>query len=361
MQIGVAKESKNHEYRVGITPSGVAELTALGHEVLVAYDAGAVIGFSNQQYQNAGAKIVDNQQAFSAPLVVKVKEPSLTECELLHSDQVLFCYLHLATARPQAQRLQQRDVTAIAFETVTDDVGRLPLLTPMSEVAGRLSVQVGANALHAPNGGRGTLLGGVAGVAPARVVILGGGVAGSNAAYMATGLHADVTVIDQSVDRLRALSAEFCGRVKVLMASAQSIDSAIRSADLVIGAVLVPGASTPKLVARSQLETMLPGAVLVDIAIDQGGAFESSRPTNHDNPTFVEQGIVHYCVTNMPGAVARTATQALSNVTLPYIVSIAQKDWQQALADDHGFADGLNIADGKICHAGVAAALAQPS
>jgi len=231
----------------------------------------------------------------------------------------------------------------------------------MSEVAGRLSIQVGANALHATSGGRGTLLGGVPGVAPAKVVILGGGIAGTNAAYMAAGLQADVTVIDQSVERLRALSGEFAGRIKVLMATEDSIANAVGEADLIIGAVLIPGASTPKLVSRCQLKDMLPGAVLVDIAIDQGGAFESSRPTTHDAPTFVEQGIVHYCVTNMPGAVARTATQALDNVTLPYIVALAEKGWQQALEDKPGFADGLNISDGKICHTAVARALAQTS
>ena len=276
----------------------------------------------------------------------------------MHAGQVLFCYLHLATARTQASLLADQGVTAIAYETVTDHAGRLPLLAPMSEVAGRLSIQVGANALHATSGGRGTLLGGVPGVAPAKVVILGGGIAGTNAAYMAAGLQADVTVIDQSVERLRALSGEFAGRIKVLMATEDSIVNAVGEADLVIGAVLIPGANTPKLVSRCQLKDMLPGAVLVDIAIDQGGAFESSRPTTHDAPTFVEQGIVHYCVTNMPGAVARTATQALDNVTLPYIVALAEKGWQQALAEKPGFADGLNISEGKICHTAVAQALA---
>ncbi|NCF34042.1 MAG: alanine dehydrogenase [Proteobacteria bacterium] len=360
MQIGVPKESKNHEYRVGMTPASVHELTALGHDVWVEADAGSAIGFSNQRYESAGARVVSRDQAYAASLIVKVKEPSLQECEALGSGQVLFCYLHLATARPQAHKLAERGVTAIAYETVTDRAGRLPLLSPMSEVAGRLSIQVGANALHVTNGGRGTLLGGVAGVAPAKVVILGGGMAGTNAAYMATGLQADVTVIDQSVERLRALSAEVSGRIKVLMASTDSIACAVRDADLVVGAVLVPGASTPKLVSRNQLSEMLPGAVLVDIAIDQGGAFESSRPTTHDNPTYIEQGIVHYCVTNMPGAVARTATQALNNVTLPYVVDIAQKGWHQALADNPGFAAGLNINDGQICHAAAAEALAQP-
>ena len=361
MQISVPKESKNHEYRVGMTPGSVQHLTRLGHEVWVQTSAGSAIGFSDAQYQHAGAVIVNADQAFAAPLVIKIKEPSVKECSRLHAGQVLFCYLHLATARTQASLLADQGVTAIAYETVTDHAGRLPLLAPMSEVAGRLSIQVGANALHATSGGRGTLLGGVPGVAPAKVVILGGGIAGTNAAYMAAGLQADVTVIDQSVERLRALSGEFAGRIKVLMATEDSIANAVGEADLIIGAVLIPGASTPKLVSRCQLKDMLPGAVLVDIAIDQGGAFESSRPTTHDAPTFVEQGIVHYCVTNMPGAVARTATQALDNITLPYIVALADKGWQQALADKPGFADGLNISDGKICHTAVARALAQTS
>ena len=358
MRIGVPKETKNHEYRVGLTPSSVRQLVQLGHEVWVETEAGSAIGFSNEDFVHAGAKIVDTEQAFSAPLVIKVKEPQLDECARLSADQILFCYLHLATAKPQAEALIERGITAIAYETVTDSTGRLPLLAPMSEVAGRLSVQAGATALQVTNGGRGTLLGGVPGVAPAKVTILGGGIAGTNAAQMAIGLHADVTVIDQSTERLRALASEFSGRIKVLKATPDTIAHTVCESDLVIGAVLVPGARTPKLVRREQLKDMLPGAVLVDIAIDQGGAFESSRPTCHDTPTFIENGIVHYCVTNMPGAVARTATQALNNVTLPYVLNLAERGWRCAFAEDPGFAQGLNVSAGKIRHTAVAEALA---
>ena len=358
MRIGVPKETKNHEYRVGLTPSSVRQLVQLGHEVWVETEAGSAIGFSNEDFVHAGAKIVDTEQAFSAPLVIKVKEPQLDECARLSADQILFCYLHLATAKPQAEALIERGITAIAYETVTDSTGRLPLLAPMSEVAGRLSVQAGATALQVTNGGRGTLLGGVPGVAPAKVTILGGGIAGTNAAQMAIGLHADVTVIDQSTERLRALASEFSGRIKVLKATPDTIANTVCESDLVIGAVLVPGASTPKLVPREQLKDMLPGAVLVDIAIDQGGAFESSRPTCHDTPTFIENGIVHYCVTNMPGAVARTATQALNNETLPYVLNLAERGWRCAFAEDPGFAQGLNVSAGKIRHTAVAEALA---
>ena len=263
MRIGVPKETKNHEYRVGLTPSSVRQLVQLGHEVWVETEAGSAIGCSNEDFVHAGAKIVDTEQAFSAPLVIKVKEPQLEECARLSADQILFCYLHLATAKPQAEALIERGITAIAYETVTDSTGRLPLLAPMSEVAGRLSVQAGATALQVTNGGRGTLLGGVPGVAPAKVTILGGGIAGTNAAQMAIGLHADVTVIDQSTERLRALASEFSGRIKVLKATPDTIANTVCESDLVIGAVLVPGASTPKLVRREQLKDMLPGAVLV--------------------------------------------------------------------------------------------------
>ena len=358
MRIGVPKETKNHEYRIRLTPSSVRHLVDLGHEIWVEADAALAIGYNNDDFIQAGAKIVDTDQAFSTPLVVKVKEPQLTECKHLLAEQVLFCYLHLATAQPQANELLHRGVTAIAYETVTDASGRLPLLAPMSEVAGRLSVQAGATALQVTNGGRGTLLGGVPGVAPAKVTILGGGIAGTNAAQMAIGPHAEVTVIDQSTDRLRALAKEFSGRIKVLMATPDTIANSAFESDLIIGAVLVPGASTPKLIRRDQLRDMLPGAVLVDIAIDQGGTFESSRPTTHDTPTFIEDGIVHYCVTNMPGAVARTATQALNNVTLPYVARLAERGWRRALSNDQGFAQGLNISAGEIRHPAVAEALA---
>ena len=357
MRIGVPKETKIHEYRVGLTPANVNELTNAGHEVWLETEAGTSIGFDNDQYIRAGAKIVDTQAAFTPELIVKVKEPSLAECARLSAEQVLFTYLHLAADQPQTQALMQSGVTAIAYETVEDSAGRLPLLSPMSEVAGRMSIQVGAYALQKASGGRGTLLGGVPGVAPGKVVILGGGMAGTNAAYMAVGMHADVTVIDKSVDRLRALSSEFAGRAKVLMASRENIAETVRVADLVVGAVLVPGASAPKLVDHKLLGEMLPGAVLVDISIDQGGTFASSRPTTHDAPTYIEQGIVHYCVTNMPGAVARTSTQALNNVTLPYVLAIADNGWQAALAADAGFAKGLNVSAGRIRHAAVAKSL----
>ncbi len=360
MRIGVPKESKVHEYRVGLTPASVLELTAAGHEVWVERDAGLGIDFTNAAYEAAGARIVDVDAAFSAEMVVKVKEPSLAECARLQRGQILFTYLHLAAAQEQAHALMERGVIAIAYETVEDAMGRLPLLSPMSEVAGRMSIQVGAAALQKASGGRGTLLGGVPGVAPGKVVILGGGMAGTNAAYMAVGLQADVTILDKSVDRLRALSTEFAGRAKVLMASRENVAEAVRAADLVVGAVLVPGASAPKLVDRKLLGEMQPGAALVDISIDQGGCFESSRPTSHDNPTYIEEGIVHYCVTNMPGAVARTSTLALNNVTLPYVTALADKGIARAFADDKGFAKGLNVSDGRIRHAAVAEALGLP-
>ncbi len=361
MLIGVPKETKTHEYRVGLTPDSVAELTAAGHTVQVEKAAGVGVGYSDEDYAKNGARLVSRDCAFNSSLVVKVKEPSLQECALLKRGQVLFTYLHLAAAEAQAKALLANGVTAIAYETVQDEHGGLPLLSPMSEVAGRMSVQVGAHALQKASGGRGTLLGGVPGVAPGKVVILGGGMAGTNAAYMATGLQAEVTILDKSVARLRALATEFAGRARVLMASRENVHTAVRTADLVIGAVLVPGARAPKLIDRNLLRQMLPGAALVDISIDQGGCFETSRPTSHDNPTYIEEGIVHYCVTNMPGAVARTATQALNNVTLPYVRALADKGWQTALREDPGFAGGLNLHAGAVCHPQVAAALGLPA
>lgn len=357
MHIGVPKETKNHEYRVGLTPASVAELTTEGHQVSVEAGAGASIGFSDAEYSQAGAKLVDVDAAFAAELIVKVKEPSLAECDRLGAGQILFTYLHLAAAQPQAHALMNSGCTAIAYETVENAAGQLPLLSPMSEVAGRMSIQVGANALMKSAGGRGTLLGGVPGVAPGKVVILGGGMAGTNAAYMACGMQADVTILDKSVDRLRALNQEFAGRAKVLMASRENVATAVRAADLVVGAVLIPGAAAPRLIDRNLLGQMHTGSVLVDISIDQGGCFETSRPTTHDDPTFVEQGVVHYCVTNMPGGVARTSTEALNNVTLPYVLAIASQGWQQAMADDAGFAKGLNVDAGRLAHPAVAEAL----
>jgi len=357
MRIGVPREIKIHEYRVGLTPASVAELTAAGHSVVVEAGAGAAIGYGDEQYESAGARIGTVGDAFAADLVVKVKEPQLEECRRFRPGQVLFTYLHLAADKPQAEALMRAGVTAIAYETVTSPLGGLPLLTPMSEVAGRMSVQVGAYALQKANGGRGMLLGGVPGVAPAKVVILGGGIAGANAATMACGLQADVTILDKSVPRMTWLSDHFQGRARVLMASALNVREQVLAADLVIGAVLIPGAAAPRLVSREMVRDMHDGAAMVDISIDQGGCFETSRPTSHDEPTYVEEGVVHYCVTNMPGAVARTATIALNNVTLPYVQRLADAGWQAALAEDEHFAAGLNVHDGKIMHGEVADAL----
>jgi alanine dehydrogenase len=360
VRIGVPKEIKVHEYRVGLTPAAVRELCAEGHTVVVEHDAGVAIGFADADYMAAGADIGDVDSAFAADLIVKVKEPQLHECARLREGQILFTYLHLAADRPQAEALMRSGVTAIAYETVTSDSQGLPLLTPMSEVAGRMSIQVGAAALEKSRGGRGTLLGGVPGVAPAKVVVLGGGVAGTNAATMAIGLQADVTILDRSVSRLRWLADHFEGRARLLMATGANVEAAVLEADLVIGAVLIPGAAAPRLVTREMVKAMHTGAALVDISIDQGGCFETSRPTTHANPTYIDEGVVHYCVTNMPGAVARTSTLALTNVTLPYVKALAAKGWSRALAEDSHFADGLNVHCGAIRHPEVAAALNIP-
>lgn len=357
MRIGVPKEVKVHEYRVGLSPNSVAELTALGAEVVVEAGAGAGVGFGDGDYRKAGAQVGTVEDAFAAELIVKVKEPLLNECARLRLGQTLFTYLHLAANEPLTQALLRSGATAIAYETVQDGGGVLPLLRPMSEVAGRMSVQVGACALQKASGGRGVLLGGVPGVAPAKVVILGGGVAGAQAAHMAVGLQADVSILDKSVSRLCVLSEQFAGRARVLMASPQTVRQEVLAADLVVGAVLVPGAAAPKLVSRDLVLQMREGAVMVDIAIDQGGCFETSRPTTHDAPTYVEEGVVHYCVTNMPGAVARTATLALNNVTLPYVKALAEGGWRRAFKEDAGFAAGLNVHNGEVCHPKVAESL----
>ena len=361
MRIGVPKEIKNHEYRVGLVPSGVHELTAAGHEVFVQTTAGAGIGCDDDEYIAAGAKILAGaKEVFDvAELVVKVKEPQLAECRMLRPGQLLFTYLHLAADAEQAKALMASGATAIAYETVTAPDGSLPLLTPMSEVAGRMSVQVGAASLQKANGGLGVLLGGVPGVAPAKVVILGGGVSGTNAAEMAVGMRADVTVVDRSLKRLRELDAIFGGQLKTVASTAQAIEALVTSADLVVGAVLVAGAAAPKLVTRAMVRKMKPGAVMVDISIDQGGCFETSRPTTHTEPTFVVDGVVHYCVTNMPGAVPRTSTFALTNATLPYVKALAQHG-VQALALDPHLANGLNIHVGGVTHAAVARDLGLP-
>lgn len=357
MRIGVPREIKVHEYRVGLTPASVGELTSRGHQVVVEQGAGEGIGFSDADYLEAGAVTGTVEQAFDADLVVKVKEPQLEECARLKQGQVLFTYLHLAADRPQAEALMASGATAISYETVVAADGSLPLLTPMSEVAGRMSIQVGAYALQKASGGRGTLLGGVPGVAPGKVVILGGGIAGTNAAEMAVGLQADVTILDKSVPRLKWLSEHFGVRARVLMASQQNVLESVLAADLVIGAVLIPGAAAPRLVTREMVREMADGAAMVDISIDQGGCFETSRPTTHDAPTYVEEGVVHYCVTNMPGAVARTSTLALNNVTLPYVLRLAEQGWRDSFAADAGFAAGLNVHEGAIMHPRVAEAL----
>ncbi|MBS1190456.1 MAG: L-alanine dehydrogenase [Rhodocyclaceae bacterium] len=362
MRIGIPKEIKNHEYRVGMTPGSVRELVAHGHQVVVQKTAGAAIGLDDDLYEAAGAEVVDGpEEVFArAELIVKVKEPQPDECRLLRSDQVLFTYLHLAPDPRQTKLLLESGVTAIAYETVTGPGGHLPLLAPMSEVAGRMSIQAGAACLEKSKGGAGLLLGGVPGVAPARVAILGGGVVGYNAALMAIGLGADVTVIDRSVDRLRHLDALFGARVRTLYSTAETVETSVTGADLTIGAVLIPGAAAPKLVSRNMLTEMRPGSVLVDVSIDQGGCFETSHPTTHTDPTYVVNEVVHYCVTNMPGAVARTSAFALNNATLPFVLALAGKGWRQALLDDPHLRNGLNVHAGAVTCPPVAEALGYP-
>ena len=356
MKIGVPQEIKVHEYRVGMVPAGVRELVNAGHSVVVQTGAGTGIGFGDTDYKAAGASIAASAaDVFAyADMIVKVKEPQSSECKLLKAGQLLFTYLHLAADKAQAQGLIDSMATAIAYETVTAADGSLPLLTPMSEVAGRMSVQVGATSLQKANGGFGVLLGGVPGVPPAKVVVLGGGVSGTHAAEMAVGMGADVTVVDRSVKRLRELSALYGNRLKTAYSTAHTIEELVHDADLVIGAVLIAGAAAPKLVSRAMVKSMKTGAVLVDIAIDQGGCFETSRPTTHAEPTYIVDGVIHYCVTNMPGAVPRTSTVALTNATLPYIRSLADLGWQAALARDPGLARGLNVHNGQITHEAVA-------
>jgi alanine dehydrogenase len=359
MRIGVPKEIKVHEYRVGLVPAGVRELVAAGHEVLVETAAGNGIGVDDAQYRAAGAQIAAHAAEIfeRAEMIVKVKEPQPVEYQALRPGQVLFTYLHLAADPAQAKGLMKSGATAIAYETVTAPNGSLPLLTPMSEVAGRMSIQVGAASLQKANGGFGVLLGGVPGVPPAKVVILGGGVSGTHAAEMAVGLRADVTVVDRSVNRLRELSAMFGSTLRTAYSTTETIEQLVRDADLVIGAVLVTGAAAPKLVTRAMLKTMKPGTVLVDISIDQGGCFETSRPTTHAEPTFVVDGVIHYCVANMPGAVPRTSAIALTNATLPYVRALADLGWQAAFRRDPGLAAGLNVHAGEITHDAVAKAL----
>jgi alanine dehydrogenase len=359
MRIGVPKEIKTHEYRVGLTPAAVRELTRHGHAVMVQTGAGSGIGCPDQAYVEAGAVIAaDAPELFAqCGLIVKVKEPQPSEFGLLRQGQVLFTYLHLAPDPAQARALLDSKVTAIAYETVTDAKGGLPLLAPMSEVAGRMSIQVGAHCLEKEQGGAGVLLAGVPGTRPGHVAVLGGGVVGTNAARMAVGLGAKVTVIDKSLPRLTQLDEMFAGRVETAYATLDAIEAAVADADLVVGAVLIPGAAAPKLVTRAMVAAMRPGSVLVDVAIDQGGCFETSRPTSHAAPTFVEEGCVHYCVTNMPGAVARTSALALGHATLPFVVALADKGPARALAEDPHLLAGLNAFDGRITHRAVAIAL----
>ncbi|MCO6419363.1 alanine dehydrogenase [Siccirubricoccus sp. KC 17139] len=359
MLIGVPREVKNHEYRVGLVPASVRELTSRGHRVLVETGAGAGIGFPDATYAAAGAAIAPNAaQIFAtAELVVKVKEPQPAEWQQLRPGQILFTYLHLAPDPEQTRGLLESRCTAIAYETVTSPEGGLPLLAPMSEVAGRMAVQVGARCLEKELGGAGILLSGVPGVPGARVAILGGGVVGSNAARIAAGMRARVVVLDRSPRVLDALDREFGGQVATLFATAEAVEQAVTEADLVIGAVLVPGAAAPRLVTRAMLGAMRPGSVLVDVAIDQGGCFETSRPTTHAEPTYVVDGIIHYCVTNMPGAVARTSAVALNNATLPFVVQLAELGFPGALAANPHLAQGLNLQAGRIVHPAVAAAM----
>ncbi len=356
MRIGCPKEIKVQEYRVGLTPESAAELVRAGHEVLIETGAGEGIGAPDARYQQIGARIAPGAEAVFAEsdLVVKVKEPQARECAMLRPEQTLFTYLHLAPDPDQAKALMASGATAIAYETVTDASGRLPLLKPMSEVAGRMSVQVGAHYLDKTHGGRGVLMGGVPGVRPADVVILGAGVAGYNAAQIAVGMRARVTVFDKNPARLEELDREFNGRLETVYSTRAAVEDAVFEADVVIGAVLVPGAAAPKLVTRQMLKDMRSGAVLVDIAIDQGGCFETSKATTHDNPVFVVDTIIHYCVANMPGAVARTSAFALNNATLPFTLALANKGAHQALIDDPHLAAGLNVHAGAIAHAAVA-------
>ena len=359
MKIGVPKEIKIHEYRVGLVPGSVRELIASGHDVVVQKSAGEGIGISDEDYVAVGAKILDTaEQVFNAAdMIVKVKEPQLNECAMLREGQILFTYLHLAADPEQAQALQKSGAVAIAYETVTADNGSLPLLTPMSEVAGRMSIQVGASTLQKANGGMGVLLGGVPGVEPAKVVVIGGGVAGTNAAEMAVGLKAEVVVLDRNMNRLRELQFAFGNQIKAIYSTAQTIERHVMDADLVIGSVLVAGDAAPKLVTRDMVSRMRKGSVMVDISIDQGGCFETSKPTTHAEPTYEVDGVVHYCVTNMPGAVARTSTLALNNATLPFVRALANKGWEKALAEDEHLARGLNVKGGQITHDAVARAL----
>ena len=356
MKIGLPKEIKDNEYRVGLTPAGVQALSDAGHELFVQKTAGEGSGFADEQYVNAGATMLETADEVwqTGDMIVKVKEPVAPEYPRMRENQLLFTYLHLAPEFELTKQLLKRKVTGVAYETITDKRGRLPLLTPMSEVAGRMAVQVGATYLEKMNGGRGILLGGVPGVPAANVVIIGGGVVGTEAAKMAVGLGAHVTIIDKNLDRLRELDDIFLSKVQTLASSRYAIEEAISHADLVVGGVLIPGAAAPKLVTREMLKVVPKGAVLVDVAVDQGGCFETTHATTHSNPTYYEEGVLHYCVANMPGAVPRTSTFALTNATLPYALDLANKGFERAIAEDEGLKEGVNTYAGKLTYEAVA-------
>ncbi|MEW9796955.1 alanine dehydrogenase [Alteromonas sp. CYL-A6] len=361
MLVGVPKEIKNHEYRVGLTPAAVKEFVSHGHDVMVETNAGTAIGFTDEMYIEAGASIAPSAQNIfaEAELIIKVKEPQPNECKQLRKGQTLYTYLHLAPDPTQTELLVASGATCIAYETVTDNSGGLPLLAPMSEVAGRMSVQAGAHYLEKAHGGSGTLLGGVPGVAPGKVLVIGGGVVGTNAAKMALGLGADVTILDRSLPRLRQLDDIFRGQVKTVYSSLDAIEYYSSKADLVVGAVLIPGAAAPKLLNRDHIKAMKPGSVLVDVAIDQGGCFETSKATTHQDPVYIVDDVVHYCVANMPGGVARTSTMALNNATMPFGLALANKGPKQAMLDDKNLLAGLNVHEGKVTYKAVVDALGE--
>ena len=362
MKIGCVKEIKAQEFRVGLTPSATKEAILHGHTVYIEKSAGIGSGFEDDEYLNVGARIIDTADEIfqTCDMIVKVKEPQAQERKMLRSGQILFTYLHLAPDMPQTKDLLESGCTAIAYETVTDRRGGLPLLAPMSEVAGKLAPQVGSWTLQKANGGRGVLMGGVPGVSPAKVIVIGGGVVGTHAAKVSAGMGADVTVLDRSLERIRYLDDVFSASFKCEFSSSANIARLIQEADMVIGAVLIPGASAPKLISKSQLSSMKPGSVLVDVAIDQGGCFETSRATTHADPIYEVDGVVHYCVANMPGAVARTSTEALGNSTLPYMLELANKGWKRACSENPHLANGLNVHDGKVTYQAVADALGLP-
>ena len=356
MLIGVPKEIKNHEYRIGLTPAGARELVNNGHQVMVQKDGGKAIGLTDDLYKKAGAEIVETAKEIfeRAEMIIKVKEPQPVECAMLRKGQVLYTYLHLAPDPEQTKALVASGATCIAYETVTDRKGGLPLLAPMSEVAGRMSIQAGAHALEKAQGGSGVLLGGVPGVKPAEVLVIGGGVVGINAARMAMGMNAHVTILDRSLDRLKYLDEVYGERLTTIYSTHDAIEERLPYTDLVIGAVLIPGAAAPKLISRDQLKLMRPGSVLVDVAIDQGGCFETSHATTHQNPTYEVDGIIHYCVANMPGGVARTSTFALTNATLPFALQLANKGAKRAMLEDKHLLEGLNVHEGKVTYEAVA-------